>query len=1325
MRFELLINDEPFGLGLSPNNFLDTFQEESISLNYNIADVTDISKKNSSYSKTIQLPDTKNNRLVFTNIFNIENTSETTNDFDTNRKVKCWVLADSIIIFKGNLQLTNIVYDYENNRHLYEVIIYSDNDTLFKSIGDKLLSDLDLSRYDHSYNSDSIKKSWGLEGGNAEYTNGYFYPLIDYGFPLYKNTVNQTNPISFASFYPAVYTKIIFDQIFTEAGFSYDSNFLNSDNFTETIIPFNNKNFKYTLSILLSNGNQTFIAGKSATSSFTLSGGWDAKYVASLKFDTDIFDPNGFYNTTSHFYENFNPLGTQSINQNFTINFKFTTTNFKPNTVWVDSDDDIRIWCKRSMDINGNLNPSWGDNPTYDQIYNPSNQNYFRDILFNGGQGISLRNVVFVNGNATLTQLPNAPGGFSNWEIKGTVTTDFLIDQPLRQGEQVRFFATRFHYFPLVGPAFADFFVVPGGSVFSTIDANTALIDSFIQIKDILPTKVKQKDFLTSIFKMFNLYIEPSKELENHFIIEPRDQYYNRFLVAKDWSNKLDLTESINSEILSNLQKKTNLFTYKADKDIYNTNYTTTTNEIFGQFEFELDNDFLSGENRIEPIFSPTPIDELKPTGTNIYLPIIANLNNGNFVKADGMNIRILYRRLLLNNQFAIRISESLNFIPGLYPYAGPDDDPLNPNFTLNFGSISPFYEGYSQTLKNLVNIYYRNQITELNDKGSRLITANFNLDYNDINTFRFSDLIFCTIGGMSSWYRVNKIMDYDPITKKSTKVQLIKAYNYQLPDPTGATPSVEFCFVRTELTYTFQESIDFVNTIGAYANSIYPWLTFYNTYENVGYSFGPVSESIGITDLELWSQTAGIPNFTISYNTSEQILTIAWKINVPCETGPYQLFIVMSDAEDSLNNIQPLYSSVPVDCTCDNLNRISPYVEQGLRNVLSTNNVYVGVLNTSTSNKTAFPNVVMVGNNNSVESTGVVTIGDGNSSFGGNSLLVGQSNQITNRQSLVVGDTNIVNGQNSFVLGSSNDISTPQTFVMGIGNQMLNQSPSSFTYSTPGTTSVFGTFSQAGTQSMVVIGNDNISLTTTGFVYGSNNYLGVSVSNSFIFGNNNNLAFTQSGPSNSTINSSNIDGAILFGNNINIIGTSSQSFNNTFIIGNNITLTQSISDVTYLYTENIILSENGGFNPPFIISDAVSSTQIPTGQSIIKTITGYYNQNLSAGNLDIILNDFVDADILTDKTPIIVEANVRLEATIPGPTYECGVVTLFGVFTKNLGTFELVGTVDKVEKNNFSVLDKTSDLTDSGGDMILYLESSGSDQCNFYWDITFRYRYE
>ena len=50
---------------------LDTFDDFNISLNYQIEDIMDITKRKTNFSKTIELPGTKNNNLFFQQIFDV------------------------------------------------------------------------------------------------------------------------------------------------------------------------------------------------------------------------------------------------------------------------------------------------------------------------------------------------------------------------------------------------------------------------------------------------------------------------------------------------------------------------------------------------------------------------------------------------------------------------------------------------------------------------------------------------------------------------------------------------------------------------------------------------------------------------------------------------------------------------------------------------------------------------------------------------------------------------------------------------------------------------------------------------------------------------------------------------------------------------------------------------------------------------------------------------------------------------------------------------------------------------------------------------------
>ena len=122
---------------------------------------------------------------------------------------------------------------------------------------------------------------------------------------------------------------------------------------------------------------------------------------------------------------------------------------------------------------------------------------------------------------------------------------------------------------------------------------------------------------------MFNLYVEPSKDYPKTLIIEPRDNYYQSGTI-KDWSRKLNTNTPVEEQILGETQNKKTTFKYKEDKDFFNTDYTTTTGGLsYGEYNYYIDNDFTTGEKKIEVIFSPNPIVAVRVPKSKAYSQII------------------------------------------------------------------------------------------------------------------------------------------------------------------------------------------------------------------------------------------------------------------------------------------------------------------------------------------------------------------------------------------------------------------------------------------------------------------------------------------------------------------------------------------------------------------------------------------------------------------------------------------------------------------------------------------------------------------------------
>ena len=213
---------------------VDTLGDIDVEFTYSVADVTDIERRNTSYSKTITLPSTSKNQVLFGNIFDISVSNDyyemdvnINANFNPAKQAKAQIFLDNVKIFDGVLRMMKI-----NNiagNIVYEVNVFGRLRDILHSLGDLTLADLPFSDYDHTYNRTSIEASWA----RTEYVEGgtnYVYPLVDYGI----STDSITYPIK--NFKPAVFVSEILRRIFNEAGFQITAPIFDSYYFRKLIL---------------------------------------------------------------------------------------------------------------------------------------------------------------------------------------------------------------------------------------------------------------------------------------------------------------------------------------------------------------------------------------------------------------------------------------------------------------------------------------------------------------------------------------------------------------------------------------------------------------------------------------------------------------------------------------------------------------------------------------------------------------------------------------------------------------------------------------------------------------------------------------------------------------------------------------------------------------------------------------------------------------------------------------------------------------------------------------------------------------------------------
>ena len=224
---------------------LDLVQDISTEFTYTIDDITDFGSKNTSYSKTISITGTATNNKIFGFIFDLGNANDTDDNlpnvnynFNASKQANCKIFIDKIQIFKGTLRILEIVIDDKTIE--YQCSVFGELGGFITALGNKRLSDLDFSAYDHVYDVTNIKASWDSVAGS-----GYFYPLIDYG-----NVSTDKINFQVKSFRPALYVAEYLEKIFAGTDYTYTLDLLSGDQelFNRLIIPHNQKSLTKTTS---------------------------------------------------------------------------------------------------------------------------------------------------------------------------------------------------------------------------------------------------------------------------------------------------------------------------------------------------------------------------------------------------------------------------------------------------------------------------------------------------------------------------------------------------------------------------------------------------------------------------------------------------------------------------------------------------------------------------------------------------------------------------------------------------------------------------------------------------------------------------------------------------------------------------------------------------------------------------------------------------------------------------------------------------------------------------------------------------------------------
>lgn len=706
--------------------YLDVKEDTAFPLNFGVADIRDISKKAGAFSKTITLLGTKNNHELLGYYYDVNLVEGT---FDINALTECTIIQNGIpILTDANVQLISVnkiqTTDALEQGVEYSVLIKDQASTFFTSLDNKELKDIDYSDLNHVIDSASVYASF-----TNTVTDGYKYGLnwsADNIYPLKE-------------FAPAIYAKTYFDRIFAASGYSYTWSTLQACRFDKCIIPYNSDVVAVDYSDYLISETH---AGD--VISVVQTAGTNVSFVELLDTFTEVQDNQNLFNpVTGEYTSPFTIVGGQSITFAVTIAGTIELVNATGSTAYL-------------VDLFSSIgNAGYRYQLQFRVFKNGVSTQTVVSGAFNNRNRGSLANGTTSLGSISGTyQIP-----VSNILAGDVITIKAGIIVSQNVGMNLRWKSVN-------NTAAGNLVVITPQlnysslSMVGNISSNTFASGSTVNVNNYVPNKIKQKDFIKSIFTMFNLYCESDPDNPNTLILQTRDDYYDSG-VEKNWSKKLAKDQEQVLNFLPELSAKRIILSYKQDTDEPNVIYFDTTREIYGQAEFIFDNEYVKGIDTKELIFSPTPVAK---TVFNAYVPMIAG-------SSPKTNIRILY-------DGGINTCDGYNIIDagsiGLYgileyPLFHHFDNALNPTFDLNFAlSDYLYYDGYTATNNGLYNNFWRRTINQINT--GKMLVAMFDLDETDIQGLRLNDKIYID----NNWWSINKIIDYNVNNKQLTKVELL-----------------------------------------------------------------------------------------------------------------------------------------------------------------------------------------------------------------------------------------------------------------------------------------------------------------------------------------------------------------------------------------------------------------------------------------------------------------------------------------------------------------------------------------------------------------------
>ena len=692
---------------------VDLYENESISYSSNFNSVSEFTTRGA-FSREFRIPATDNNVAFFGQQYSPSLLNNDTTQINVLRKIDATLSVNTLPIAEGHIQFKQAV-THQGKIHEFVISFFGETVDLARSIGDKLIKELDYTDLAHENSYENVN----LINDGSLFDYAICYTLTDKGQNWSEDTTvtsrrvfSSVNPIYTGELTLALQAKWLLNKIITEAGFTYSGTTLD-DELQHMYIPYIQ--------------NPLTLGTVSADEAR-----FSAHYTSNQAVAIDIQGNSGlYYKQLTGWVETFDPSSS------------FATSVY---TSQVNYYADFGVSLEIDVDTTGYNNSTIH---TYDIVLGITRGGIESIVPIPFAQNVGPTEFDYDQGGNVYIVSQNNP-------FTVNASTNLLLEI----GDEIRIYI-----YAHAGSSQAV--TINLGSTIGITNASGELYGQTISISRNAP-ELKQIDYLRDILKMFNAVLVPDANMPNAVEIIPMVEYLGSG-ADYDWTGKLDLSKDITLTPASDVRKRLLKWSYKEQGDVFNAKYKSGAQRVYGELRLtDAGNDFSTSDFTVELNFGASPCDLIP--NTNYVIPKYFN-ETGEFM-APGP--RILYKRAYEESAVVMvydEVAEDASFtvIPLLCHYnkvpttIGTND--------LNFGQEIPPHPIEVMPLHTLFDRYWRQYIAELYDDEQKIMEAYFQLGVTDVFGLKFNDKIWVK----DSWWRVIELTDYIVADEQVTKCKLMR----------------------------------------------------------------------------------------------------------------------------------------------------------------------------------------------------------------------------------------------------------------------------------------------------------------------------------------------------------------------------------------------------------------------------------------------------------------------------------------------------------------------------------------------------------------------